>query len=111
MLAAARDLTIDYSETASLIDLTGLAAPVRIGTIETVTYVGTTANNDSMTIIDKSTAVNPAKLSNLTANSARYLRNGGVSGSEAGPDLNLSGLGGSATPLTVDGDDPIDRTG
>jgi fibronectin-binding autotransporter adhesin len=104
--AAARNVTINYSDTASLIDVTGLTRPVRIGTTETVTYAGTAANNDSVTIVDKTTAVDPARVFNLTASGASYMRNGGPSGGDAGPDLNLSGLGGSSTPLTLDGANP-----
>ncbi|MEQ1604191.1 MAG: DUF4394 domain-containing protein, partial [Pyrinomonadaceae bacterium] len=105
--ASARLVLFDYSDTMSLLDIGGLTTPVRIGTAETVNYIGTGANNDVVTVLDKTTAVNPAHVLNLTASSADYRRNGGVGfAGEAGPDLGLGGMGGVPFPLILDGDDP-----
>lgn len=110
-VGAARNITIDYSDTASVVDVTGLGADVQIGTIETVTYTGTASNNDKVTIVDNSSGVDPARVFNLTASGASYTRNGGVGNGETGPDLTLSGLGGASTPLTIDGDAPTTLPG
>jgi|CXWL01.1.fsa_nt_gi uncharacterized repeat protein (TIGR01451 family) len=110
-VSAPRNVTVAYSDTASVVNLSGVIVPLRIGTTETVTYAGSNANNDLMTIIDKTSAVDPARVFNLTANGASYMRNGGPAGGDFGPDLTVSGIGGSALPLTLDGNDPTTAPG
>ncbi|MBK7709227.1 MAG: VCBS repeat-containing protein [Acidobacteria bacterium] len=108
---AVRNGTFTYSTTQSVVDISGLGVSTRVGTAETITYDGSATNNDRMTIVDNASAALPAQVSNLTSNGAEFTRNGGVGNPEFAPDIIITGLGGVATPLTVDGSAPTTNPG
>ncbi len=99
------NVTFTYVATGSGdVDVTGLGTTIDVNSAETVGYVGDAIDDDSITVVDTIVAVDPALIL-PTSNGGTYTRNGGVAGSDAGPDLSFIGLGG-ATPLTLNGSDP-----
>ena len=104
-LAGSRVLTFTYLNAPNGdVDITGYTAPVNVRTMETIDYAGDASNNDRITIADNDSAVDPAFVT-PNASGASYTRNGGV-GDRIRPELTVSGLGGVATPLTLDANLP-----
>jgi len=99
-----RTLTYTYlTPVGGDIDITGLAIPMNIRTMETIIHNGDPGDDDILTVVG-STNIDNFFATALASDFAILYVNGGV-GSSAGPDLILDGLH-ETNGLTIDGDDP-----